>query len=424
MSDLERSLCGAICIDPKEVLPRVMDKVTAADFSDNGCSTLFDAATEMHSRGKVIDAQLIADAISKAFDTMDAAAAFVRECMERCPTVANAEVHAKRVHELARERAMHSILERYTYSDLSGDELAAALVGECQSFLHEESGGRCHDIGEILANVYREQSEKDTQRINTGFPKLDRILSGMTKGQLVLIAARPGVGKSAFAADIALTAARSGKPTLFCSMEMDENEVGERMVVRETELTLTALTNRGLDADQYRDLAGACSRISKWPIHVCDKPYLTTANIRALALSIPDISLIVVDYIGLLKPIHRNDSRNREIGDISKELKGLAKELRIPVIALSQLNRQTTDKERPDATNLRDSGELEQDADKILCLWNEDKESGVVGVSVAKNRKGETGVVYMRFDGAHMRYTELSDYQPIKPEKPKKEKPF
>ena len=424
MSDLERSLCGAICIDPKEVLPRVMDKVTAADFLDDRCATLFDAATEMHSRGKAIDAQLIADAISKAFDTMDAAAAFVRECMESCPTVANAEVHAKRVHELARDRTIHSILERYTYSVLAGDELAAALVGECQSFLHEESGGRCYNASEVMSDVYREQSEEDTQRINTGFPKLDSILNGMTAGNLVLIAARPGVGKSAFAADIALTAARSGKPTLFCSMEMDKKEVGRRMAVRETELTLNALTNRGLDAAQYKDLAGACASISKWPINVCDMPYLTTAKIRALALAIPDLSLIVVDYIGLLQPIHRNDSRNREIGDISKELKRLAAELRIPIIALSQLNRQTTDKERPDATNLRDSGELEQDADKILCLWNEDKDSGIVGVSVAKNRNSITGVVYMRFDGAHMRYTELSNYQPIKPEKPKKEKPF
>ena len=137
MSDLERSLCGAICIDPKKVLPRIVDKVTAADFTDDRCATLFDAATEMHSRGKAIDAQLIADAISKAFNTMDAAAAFVRECMEICPTAANAEIHAKRVHELARDRTMHGILERYTYSGMSGDELAAALVGECQDFLRE-----------------------------------------------------------------------------------------------------------------------------------------------------------------------------------------------------------------------------------------------------------------------------------------------
>ena len=423
MSDLERSLCGAICIDPQKVLPRVMDKVTAADFSDNGCSTLFDAATEMHSRGKVIDAQLIADAISKAFDTMDAAA-FVRECMERCPTVANAEVHAKRVHELARERVMHSILERYTYSDLSGDELAAALVGECQDFLREEHGGRTKTIGQLLTEMYTDQGKKDERRVDTGFPQLDSILQGMTAGNLVLIAARPSVGKSAFATDLAATVSRSGRPVLFFSMEMDGVEIAQRIAARETSDSLSVLIDRNMGKEQWRNLSAACSRISPWPLHVCDSPRISPARVSSLARSIPDLALIIVDYIGLMQPSRPIDSRNLELGAISRELKNLAAELRIPIVALCQLNRMTTDTERPTLANIRDSGELEQNANKVLFLWNEDKAAQIIGVSVAKNRSGKTGEVFMRFDGAHMRYTELSNYQPIKPERPKKERPF
>ncbi|MBE6969210.1 MAG: hypothetical protein E7442_03680 [Ruminococcaceae bacterium] len=417
MNDMERTLCGAICIDPKEVLPRIGDKVTAADFADDRCATLFDAATEMHSRGKAIDAQLIADAISKAFDTMDAAAAFVRECMESCPTVANAEIHAKRVHELARDRTIRDVIDRLKYSDLNGDELAAALVGECQDFLREEHGGRTKTIGQFLVDMYSDQSKKDERRVDTGFPRLDGILQGMTAGNLVLIAARPGVGKSAFATDLATTVARSGRSVLFCSMEMDGIEIAQRIAAREAAEPLSALIDRSLDKSQWKRLSAACSRVSPWPLHVCDSPNVTTAKIRSLARSIPDLSLIVVDYIGLMQPTHRNDSRNLELGAISRELKNLAAELRIPIVALCQLNRMTTDTERPMLANIRDSGELEQNATKVLFLWNEDKAEQTVGVSVAKNRNGKTGEVYMRFDGEHMKYTELSGYEPVQPKK-------
>jgi len=234
---------------------------------------------------------------------------------------------------------------------------------------------------------------------------------------LVLIAARPGVGKSAFATDLATTVARSGRSVLFCSMEMDGIEIAQRIAAREAAEPLSALIDRSLDKSQWKRLSAACSRVSPWPLHVCDSPNVTTAKIRSLARSIPDLSLIVVDYIGLMQPTHRNDSRNLELGAISRELKNLAAELRIPIVALCQLNRMTTDTERPMLANIRDSGELEQNATKVLFLWNEDKAEQTVGVSVAKNRNGKTGEVYMRFDGEHMKYTELSGYEPVQPKK-------
>lgn len=417
MSELERSLCGAICIDPERVLPLITGKVSSADFEDERCAVLFDAATEAMSRGKALDAALIADAITPAHSTAKEAAAFVRGCMEECPTIANAAIHAERIHGNARRRKMRGILERFTYSDLGGDELAAALVGECQDFLREEHGGRTKTIGQYTVDVYSNKREADPHRVNTGFPKLDSILQGMTAGNLVLIAARPGVGKSAFAADIAATTARSGRPVLFVSMEMDGAEITERIVVRETAVPLSDLIDRRMDSEQWRELASACSSVNPWPLHICDSPNVTTAKISSIARSIPDLSLIVVDYIGLMQPTHRNDSRNLELGAISRELKNLAAELRLPIIALCQLNRMTADTERPGLTHLRDSGELEQNANKVIFLWNEDKPCGIVGVSVAKNRSGKTGEVYMRFDGNHMRYKELSDYTPQQPTK-------
>jgi len=417
MNDLERSLCGAICIDPAWVLPLVRDKVSACDFSDERCATLYDAASEAMSRGKTLDAVLIADAIAPAFEDAKDAEMFIRICMETCPTVANAVLHAESVHKNARNRQAHSIIDRLRLSDLQGDELVSALVGECQDFLREEHGGRTKTIGQLLAEMYTDQGKKDERRIDTGFPKLDGILQGMTAGNLILIAARPGVGKSAFAADLAATAARSGRPVLFCSMEMDGVEIAQRIAAREAVEPLSALIDRSLEKGQWKNLATACSRISPWPLHVYDAPNQTVAKIRSLSRSIPDLSLIVVDYIGLMQPTRPMDSRNLELGAISRELKNLAAELRIPVVALSQLNRMTTDTEKPNLTHLRDSGELEQNANKVLFLWNVDKENSTVGVSVAKNRSGKTGEVYMRFDGEHMRYTELSDYAPPAPQR-------
>ena len=138
-----------------------------------------------------------------------------------------------------------------------------------------------------------------------------------------------------------------------------------------------------------------------------DTPHCTVSDIRKAAASIPQLRMIVVDYLGLMQPEHRTDSRNLELGQISRDLKNLSCELRIPIVAAAQLNRGVNETDRPTLAALRDSGELEQNASKALFLWKLD-EDGTRGVSVAKNRRGRTGVVQMRFDGAHQRFTELS----------------
>lgn len=412
MADMELALCGAICIDPDRILPRIHGLVESDDFEDAKCAVIFDAATETASRGRTLDAVLIADAVTPMFPSRVEAEAFIRSCMELCPTLVNAELHAKRIHKAAQDRKIRSIIDRSLYSDLDGDELAASVISECQDFLKAEHSARTTTLNDALQAMYKSLDKKDEPRIDTGFPMLDSILKGLPAGSLTLIGARPSVGKSAFSEDLALTVARKGKPVLLFSMEMDAEELAERAAAREALIPLSAYIDKNLTQEQYRATAAACNYMSRWPLHICDAPNVSTSKIRSLARSIPNLALIIVDYIGLMQAVKSNDSRNLELGAISRDLKNLASELRVPIVALAQLNRMVSDTQKPTLANIRDSGELEQNASKVLFLWNEDKKDGIVGVSVAKNRRGSTGEVYMRFDGNYMSYKELSDYKP------------
>lgn len=418
MADMELALCGAICIDPDRVLPRVQGLVSTEDFSDDKCAAIFDAATEIASRGKALDAVIIADAVSHSFHTVVEAQAFIRSAMESCPTLANAELHAKLIHKASRAKKIRSIIDQALYSDLEGDELAASVISDCQDFLKEEHSARTKTLGKALQSMYQALGQKDENHIDTGFPMLDGILKGLPAGSLTLIGARPSVGKSAFSEDLALTVARQGKPVLVFSMEMDAEELAERAVSRESLVPLSSFIDKNLSTDQFQSTGRAITQMSAWPLHICDAPNVSVAKIRSIARSIPGLALIIVDYVGLMQATKSSDNRNLELGSISRELKNLASELKVAIVALAQLNRMVSDTMRPTLANIRDSGELEQNASKVIFLWNEDKPLGIVGVSVAKNRRGSVGDVYMRFDGNYMSYKELSDYTPTEKSEP------
>jgi replicative DNA helicase len=407
MTSYEQSICGAICIDPDGVIPTVADIVTVDDFSDKRCAALFEAATEAVSRGKAIDAVLLADYIS---NTVDDPASFIRECMELSPTLANVGLHARRLHEEGRARCLRRELDKLTMlSGMEGDDLAASVVGVCQDFLKTGHSKRTVSLGEALAEVYHSLDEPQTDRIDTGYPRLDSILKGLHGGNLVLIGARPGVGKSAFSGDLAIKVAGEGKPVLLFSMEMMADEVAERVLARNAAIPLNTLIDRRINPDQYKLLSRTIGRIENLPLHICDDPHVTAGKIRAVSRSIPSLSLIIVDFISLMQSENRHDSRNLELGAISRDLKNLAAEMKIPIIALAQLNRGADETERPTLRSIRDSGELEQNANKVLFLWKVRPDQNIVGVSVAKNRRGGTGEVHFYFDGNYMRYSELPE---------------
>lgn len=236
----------------------------------------------------------------------------------------------------------------------------------------------------------------------------------------MIVAARPSVGKSAFALDLAETAARAGHKTLVFSLEMQNEELAERLAARRSGVPMGKLIDRTLSDDDTAQIAAACDGLSRLPLQFCDRSNTTTSQIRQAARATKGLELLVVDYAGLLRADRKSENRNFELGQISRDLKNLASELRVPVVLLCQLNRSVDEMTEPTPAALRDSGELEQNASKILFLWKVDRENGIIGVSVAKNRRGRTGSVQMVFDGSQMRFTELTQKVPA----PKKREGF
>ena len=257
-------------------------------------------------------------------------------------------------------------------------------------------------------------SSKKEGRIDTGFPLLDATLKGLWPGQLVLVGARPGCGKSAMCMEMAESAARKGKTVLHITAEMLAGEVGERLLAKRTEgVTMDQLIDGVPETDEnlWMNLAYTASVESKLPIYFYDGPDVTVSRIRELALGIEDLKMIVVDYLGLMigEKDKKAENRNLELGGISRELKLLASELEIPIVAAAQLSRTVNETDKPKLSSLRDSGELEQNAVKVIFLWKTDPgDDTQVGCTVAKNRRGRTGDVNFYFDGSKMTFMELS----------------
>ena len=204
-----------------------------------------------------------------------------------------------------------------------------------------------------------------------------------------------------------MNVARTGKSVLLYSLEMSDEELGERIISGASGVQLDRITDHDLDEQAWKRLSDACQYLYDLPLIINDDPGVTTSKIRAEARTTKNLGLIIIDFMTLMKSEGKYDSRNLEVGAISRELKLLAMELNIPIIVLSQLNRSVSDTDRPTLAALRDSGELEQNANKVIFLWNIDVEQGIKGVAVAKNRQGRCGAVQMRFVGDQMRFVEM-----------------
>ena len=397
-SSLEYSLAAAVCLEPKRVL-QFRQIVSVEDFSIPACASVFDAADSAVSRGKAFDANIAADGFR---GLVDDPRRFLADCIDVTPTLANARECARLLHKHAAEKRLRDGV----LAALDEENPAAAVSEVCKAYLLNSTGGRLKTISQALVETMSQLSAKETRRIDTGFPRLDGMLKGFEAGQLIIVGARPGVGKSAFLLDLAESAARAGNETLFVSLEMSAAELTERLLARRSSATMDQLIDRDV-GQEWDSIAAASARLERLPLHFWDRPAATVSKIRSAAATVQSLRLIVVDYLGLMQAERKADSRNLELGQISRDLKNLASELQIPIVAAAQLNRGVNDTERPTLLSLRDSGELEQNGSKVLFLWRVD-EDGTVGVAVAKNRRGRQGVVQMHFDGEHQRFIELS----------------
>lgn len=397
----ELSVTGAYLIDP-HYLNRVAGTLQAEDFMNPLCAKLYTAATKAFREGKVLDPVMARDVILHATPNPDA---FLVDCMNMCPSVSAAEDHAEYIHAQAKERRLRSRIDEALTSQ-SGDGLAVEIAGICQDYISGKLG-RSHTMAQTLNKLMDSLSAPPANRVETGFTRVDALLKGIRAGNLVIVAARPAAGKSIWAQCVAMNVARTGKSVLLYSLEMSDEELGERIIAGASGVQLDKITDHTLDEQAWKRLSEACQYLYDLPLIINDDPGVTTSKIRAEARTTKNLGLIIIDFMTLMKSEGKYDSRNLEVGAISRELKLLAMELNIPIIVLSQLNRSVSDTDRPTLAALRDSGELEQNANKVIFLWNIDVEQGIKGVAVAKNRQGRCGAVQMRFVGDQMRFVEM-----------------
>ena len=391
-------IIGALFKEP-ECARDLCDSLCADDFTLEVCDAIFSAWKTRTLANQLADIPLVASDVAVE---VPEAAKFIRECVRITPTTANLHLHSCRLHEIGEHRRLQRRTEEAVASGESAAEIAGHLTEIARETL-ENSRGDLTLLQQGMIQVLEEVSAEDRPRPSyTGFPALDEIAGGFHPGEIIIIAARPAVGKSSLAMQIADYCACRRESTLYISLEMTTKELCRRQIMRNTGLTAAQLDNPEISREELSRIM-QCARHSQQKLYFSDKGGLQVDELRALAHQVPELRLLVVDYVGLLDTGKAGQSTYEKVTEISHKLKSLAMELRIPVIVLAQLNREISPNERPALSNLRDSGALEQDADKVL-LWRADEENGVVGCDVAKNRSGRTGEVEFDFIGERFRY--------------------
>lgn len=418
--DAEMSVIGAIIIDETS-LARIIDKIEPTDFHYPELREIYGSILNLSNSGKPIDYVTAIDEIcgdknfSGGFNKNDLQKILLL-CCETTPSLRNIEYYADIVHKSAVSRKIRTVLSNALFSDIDSEnveqqgEKLISRLSQIISPMQNKKMRNSNDISANLINYYSGEIQKIENRCDTGYPKIDNFLKGMSGGNLIILASRPKVGKTAFALSIAQNVAETDKKVVFYSQEMLGEELCERILSRQSGISMDKLINNTLLPHELEKLKNTVQN-TKNNIIVNDSAGITVQNIRLNCRMIKDLGLIIIDYLQLMKSTSNHETRNQEIGAISRELKKLSTDLNAPILCLSQLNRVSNENTRPTSSELRDSGELEQNANKLMLMWcvKKHEKFKTVGVDVALNRRGGTGVTLLNFCGENMSFTELNE---------------
>jgi replicative DNA helicase len=427
--EAEKAVLGAVLLD-NAVFSTASATVIASDFYHPAHAVIFECMLALNARGEPIDVVTLSAELRNR-ERLNAVGGmqYLGELTETTPTVANAENHGRIVADLAQVRRMigvaHEIVSRGYGERGAADSFLDYAAAQVFAVAQKRSKSTLIPLETAVQEAF-ERIEKTMERgarisgTESGFRDLDEMTSGMHPGQMIVIAARPAMGKTSFVLCLTANAAKSsGKPVLFFSLEMPRVELANRLLCAEANVDQSLLRSNMMTEDQMTALTNAASRIYNLPIYIDDSGELTLMDLRAKARRMKaerDLSLIVIDYLQLMKASREGmDSREREISEISRGLKQLAKECGVPIIALSQLNRAVenrTDK-RPQLSDLRESGAIEQDADMVMFIYRDEiynkdtEDKGIAEIIIGKQRNGPTGTARLRFIGSLTKFTNL-----------------
>ena len=417
--EAEQAVLGSMLIDA-ECVKDVMDQLRPEDFYLRANREIFETIYSMFVYSKPIDGVTVAGEMEKNGLYNDNTRSYLLQLMEVTPTSANVMEYAKIVRDKALMRAVATAAGDITAMVQEGTGSAGDLLEAAEQKIYAIRRGRnaqsrvtigvvLQDVMERLAELTAAGGEK-VPGLSTGFSAVDSKINGLNDSDLLLLAARPGMGKTSMALNVALSAAKeSGKTVAIFSLEMSREQLVTRLIATEGLVENTRLVTGNLRESDWVKIAEAASALSRTDIRIDDNPLLTVADMNAKCRRLDNLGLVVIDYLQLMTSAggkgYSGENRQQAVSDISRMLKIMAKELQVPVLCLSQLSRANEKREdkRPMLSDLRESGAIEQDADIVMFLYrddyyNEDSEKrNIAECIIAKNRHGETGKVPLRW---------------------------
>ena len=428
----EQSLLGSILIDPASI-NEIADLIKADDFYITEHKQIYLAATELFMTNREIDVVTLIDTlVRKGIYNKSGGEDYIRTISEVVPTALNVKDYAKIVKEKSALRQLIEVCGEINESAFSEQESAGGIIELAESKIFAIAQGRdtknFRHIRDVLGAVYNNLHELSTNPeaahgTPTGFSGLDRVLVGMGNSDLVLVGARPGMGKTSFALNIATNVAQSTKKMVCVfSLEMSAEQLVSRILSSEALVDSHELRSGKLSSDSWEKIADASSRLASCDILIDDTSGITVTEMKAKLRRVENLGLVIIDYLQLMQSDRRIDNRVQEVAEISRALKIMAKELAVPIICCAQLSRgpeSRTDK-KPMLSDLRDSGAIEQDADVVMFLYRneyyktdatpgENNAANIAEVIIAKNRHGSTGTVKMGWIGQYTKFRTIAD---------------
>ena len=413
-----------------DAVGEVTEILDASDFYQPRHQTIFQAMVSLFANGQRVDPVLVSDALKQMGELEKVGGIdYLSSLVDSVPTAANAVFYAQIVHDNALLRSVITAgtkIAQLGYS--AGAARAEDIVNMAQSEAYEMGSGKVRQdyqtIGAVsdatLAQINRIQNGQASRGVATGFRRIDQVTQGLQPGQLVIVAGRPAMGKSTLGMDFARHAALGPDhpvTTIVFSLEMSKSEIAQRVLSAESDIPLTALRQANLTPENWGRLNETLDRIKDAPLYLDDSPNMSLMEIRAKCRRLKqtqDLGLVVVDYLQLMSSAKPIESRQQEVSEFSRALKLLAKELNVPVVALSQLNRgpEMRQDKRPMLSDLRESGSIEQDADVVFLVhrpdvYDKEDRPGEADIILAKHRNGPTDTFTLAFWGATSKFKDM-----------------
>lgn len=424
----EQAVLGSMLVDTEAVI-KAIEVLQATDFYREDNREIYATMLELYGRGKPIDFLTVKENLKlRGMLEKVGSEEYLSSLIDMVPTTSNIEAYAKIVEEKSVLRSLIKAANdviAYGYAETEEvDKIVDMTEKRIFDVLQKRNTKGYQSIKDVLVESFEEieelyKSKAAVSGMESGFKDLDLKTSGLNNSDLILVAARPAMGKSAFALNIATYVAKSQKvPVMIFSLEMSKKQMVNRILCSEAAVDSMKVRTGKLDSEDWIKLGKASSDLAELAIYIDDTPGLSSAELRAKCRKAKlekGIGMVVIDYLQLMESKANSASRQQEISEISRSLKILAKELNIPVIALSQLSRAPEQRpdHRPILSDLRESGSIEQDADIVMFLYREDyynpdtEKKNVAEVIIAKNRQGSTGTVELAWLGQYTRFANL-----------------